>query len=120
VTRVKVLPGSAAPVEIDARRVDELAEGAGVRDGHVKTTRTRASAHAGKWIGQIGAGGVIVEADGQAVARAAPAPATAAGRGGTQSPVQPDIQIVAVADGGSREVEVLLAPGEVRQGNEFQ
>ena len=68
---VKVLGADARAIEVYARVVDHLAEGAHVSDGNVIAAGASGASDAGKRIGQVRAGGVVVEAESQVISRPA-------------------------------------------------
>ena len=103
---VEVLRPNARAVEIQPRVVDQLAKSARVPDRHIEASRVGIAAHAGKWIGHIRAGRVIVKPDIQIVPWTAPAPLTPVG-GGSQSLDHAYIQIVAVIKRRGNETKVL-------------
>ncbi len=120
---VKVLRADAGAIEIEARVVDHLAKGPHISDGNVEAAGAGVAAHAGKGIGQVRAGGVVVEAETQIISRAALSPPAAAGAGSAQGVVQSNIKVVAVVEGRGNKMKIRLVGSRIRdvgQGDERQ
>ena len=113
---VQILGARAAAVEVGANNVGQLADAARVGNRNVKAADRSIAAYAWERIRQVGARPVVVKAEGQIVARGVAASAAASARGRcAEGVVQTYVQIVAVAVGGSYEVEVLEIARQVRQ-----
>src|SRR5271165_2159130 len=99
----------AAAVEVGANNVRKFADAARVRDRNVKAVDGGVAAHTGERICQVGTRPVVVEAERQVVARgiAATAPASAACGRCAEAAVYANVEIIAVAVGGSYVMEVL-------------
>ena len=95
---IKVLRAGARAVEVEARNVDHLAEGPHISNGNVEAAGAGVAANAGEGIGQVGARGMVVEAEIHVISRTSHPPPAAAGAGPAQRMVQANIEVVAVVE----------------------
>ncbi len=108
---VKILRADAGAVEVEARVVDHLAKGPRVSDGHIEAAGVGVAADAGKGIGQVRAGGVVVKTEIQIISRAAPSPLPRPFVAAAQGLDHADIQVVAVVERRGNKMKIRRVAG---------